>query len=198
MTLAHRYDEFRDEPEEFGGESSESSALAEANLQAFENGYQAGWQDASAAHEAEQTKISSEFSQNLQDMSFTYQEARSKLLASLKPVLAAMTEKLFPGITREALRANLAIQVDSILQQSTEGAIELLVSKANQATVKELMDLQTGVPFTLKVEPSLGDGQVYLKASQSEQRIDIDGMCEELAGALSSFVQQITTEVQNG
>jgi flagellar assembly protein FliH len=198
MTLAHRYYEFRQESEEFDGEVGETPASAEANLQAFENGYQAGWQDAVAAHDTEKAKISSEFAQNLQDMSFTYQEARSKLLASLKPVAISMIEKLLPGITREALRANLAMQVDLILRGSTENAIELVVSPANLDTVQEFMDHQSGVPFLLKAEPSLADGQVYLKSGQIENCIDIEGMCEKISKALSSFVDHTASGSSHG
>lgn len=198
MTLAHRYDEFHEEPEEFGGESGETAASAEANLQAFENGYQAGWQDAMAAHETDQNRMSAELSQKFQEMSFTYHEARSKLLSSLQPVAAAMIEKLLPGLMRESLRANLAEQLEDILQQSTENAIELVVAPAQLEIVQEHMELQPGVPFALKAEPSLGEGQVYLKVDQTERRIDIEDLYEQISQSLSCFVQQSTMEASHG
>ena len=104
MSLSHRY-------RNFGGSKASAEPTSEASsetnedqqLQAFEKGYQAGWDDAVKAQADSIAKVSAEFGQNLQDMSFTYHEALSKLTLSIQPVLAEIIDKLLPSLAQKTL-----------------------------------------------------------------------------------------------
>jgi flagellar assembly protein FliH len=198
MTLAHLYDEFREEFETDDLNSSQSATSAEENLQAFENGYQSGWQDATTAHGAEQERVLSELAQNFQDMQFTYHEARSKLLISLRPIATVMLEKLLPGVSREALRSNLTEQINEVLTQSTEDSIEINVSPESLSAVQGIMDAQKDLSFIIKENANLGAAQADLRSSQLERHIDIEDMCERISQTLTAFVQQSSSEVSYG
>lgn len=198
MTLAHLYDEFREDLETDGLNSPQSASSAEENLQAFENGYQSGWQDATSAHGVEQERVLSELAQNFQDMQFTYHEARSKLLISLRPIATVMLEKLLPGVSREALRSNLTEQINEVLTQSTEDSIEINVAPDSLSTVQGIMDTQKDLPFIIIENANLGAAQADLRSSQLERHIDIDDMCERISQTLSTFVQQSSSEASYG
>lgn len=199
MSLAHRYSEFSSaEPDVADSDMGSVDANADANLESFENGYQAGWQDAVVALEAEQRKISADFAQNLQDMTFTYQEARGKLLTSLKPVLEAIMVKLIAGTLEASLRSHLVEQIHDLLDESTEHAIEFVVSPKNVEFVEALLNQQLNVPFLLKSEASLGEGQIFLKADQTERLIDMDELSKNISNSLASFFQQSVEVPNNG
>ncbi|SFS87757.1 flagellar assembly protein FliH [Sulfitobacter marinus] len=198
MTLAHLYDEFQEELETDGMNSPQLATTAEENLQAFENGYQSGWQDATTAHGAEQERVLAELTQNFQDMQFTYHEARSKLLVSLRPIATAMLEKLLPGVSREALRSNLIEQISEVLAQSTEDSIEINVAPESLSAVQGIVDNQKDLPFTIKENADLGSAQADLRSSGLERHIDIDDMCERITQTLSAFVEQSGSEASYG
>jgi len=198
MTLAHLYDEFQEDIATDGMNSPQSATSAEENLQAFENGYQSGWQDATSAHGAEQEKILTELSQNFQDMQFTYHEARSKLLVSLRPIATAMLEKLLPGVSREALRSNLIEQIGEVLAQSTEDSIEINVAPESLTAIQDIASNQNDLPFIIKENTNLGARQADLRSSGLERHIDIDDMCARISQTLSAFVDQSGSEVSYG
>ena len=199
MSLAHRYSEFSSAGSDvFEPDAKSTDANADEKLESFENGYQAGWQDAVEALEAEQRKISADFAQNLQDMTFTYQEARGKLLTSLKPVLEAIMLKLLPGTLSASLRAHLIEQIHDLLAESTENAIEFIVSPKNVAFLETLLKQQLAVPFLLKAEETLSEGQIFLKVDQAERYIDMDELGKNILNLLDSFFQQSVEVPNNG
>lgn len=199
MSLAHRYDELhQSDAQEIEIDARTSDASADAKLEAFETGYQAGWQDATKAHEAEQSHISADFAQNLQDMSFTYQEARSKLISAMEPVLNAMMNKLIPGLLGASVRSHLIEQMQDLLSASAEESIELVVSPSNIDAMNELLSLQPNMPFMLRSEANLGDGQVFIRANASERCIDIDQLSKEISDSLKAFFQQSLEVVKDG
>ena len=88
MPLLDRYNDFGSFSDPILTTDAASSDEQESvRLEAFEKGYQAGWDDSSIAHQTEREKVSSELAQNLQDMSFTYHEAYAKLSLAMKPLL---------------------------------------------------------------------------------------------------------------
>ena len=70
-------------------------------LDAFEEGYRAGWDDAIKAQSDDRTRIS-EFAQNLQDLSFTYHEAYSHAINAMTPLLEDIVRSVLPKIAHEA------------------------------------------------------------------------------------------------
>mgnify|MGYP003515970463 CR=1 FL=1 len=58
------------------------SADQESRLEAYEQGYRAGWEDAAAAHAEDQRRIRVDLARSLQALGFTYQEARAHVLKS--------------------------------------------------------------------------------------------------------------------
>ncbi|MEN8837451.1 MAG: flagellar biosynthesis protein, partial [Celeribacter marinus] len=64
-------------PEQEMQERARLRAVEQARATGYEAGYKAGWDDAIAADESVRTKIGAELERNLQDLGFTFHEARS-------------------------------------------------------------------------------------------------------------------------
>ena len=71
------------------------TSFEEHRLEAYEQGYKAGWDDAATAQADDHTRISAGFARNLQELSFTYHEAKGQILGSLEPLLKEMVTKIW-------------------------------------------------------------------------------------------------------
>ncbi len=173
---------------------AEEDAQEEVRLQAFENGYQAGWDDADKAHQTARDSIASDFAQNLQDMTFTHVEAYAKLCLAMRPLVAQLVTKLLPEVAQKALGAHVFQQISELIDAQAENAIEIAVSPDNLPSLRDLMDEALDIPFAIVEEPSLGPGQVYLRVNATEREIDLDAVQRTLSDAIDAFFQQVDQE----
>lgn len=198
MPISHLLEDFSASSLTQGALDLPDDILEELRLSAFENGYQAGWDDASAAHAAEQAHISSDFSQNLQSLNFTYQEAYCHVMSMLKPLLIQMVESILPQIAHDTLGVRIASEVIDLAQRHTDQKIELIMSPISRSKLDSvsLPDLPMIIQFI--DDDSLGEGQVFLKVGYSERRIDLDGILEEMKSAIDGFINDLEKERRYG
>lgn len=161
--------------------------LEEVRLQAYEQGYTAGWDDAVAAQEAEVARLRGELGRNLEDLSFTYHEAHSHVLRTLEPLLHDMVTKVLPALARETLGQIVLEHLRPLAQQLTGAPITVVTNPVNRATIERLLVAEAKFPLVVREEDSLGEGQVYLKLGEVETQIDLDGVIAAMAAAVSTF-----------
>lgn len=165
----------------------DNSALEEAKLASYDAGYSAGWEDATAAQSGDQTRIHAELARNLQTLSFTYQEARSHILRALEPLFDEMVGKLLPSLARETLAGIVLDALMSMADGLADAPVTLVLNPAVRAAVEPLIADATGLPLVVEEEPSLGEGQVYLRFGASETLVDLDRATREIASAVRGF-----------
>jgi flagellar assembly protein FliH len=199
MSLSHKY-------EDFGSYKTPASAandvlieaLEDEKLQSFEEGYQAGWDDAIKAQSDEKARVSAELGQSLQEISFTYHEALSKLTTSIKPIIQQVIEKLLPAIAREALSAHIVEQITDMLRDAAERPVEIVVAEGEGATISALVQGELAEPFRIVEEAKQSPGQAFVRIGQSEREIDLDAVVNGVKEATSAFFHQATEERKNG
>ncbi len=198
MSVSHRYRNFGDakKSKENNPETVNEKLEAE-KLEAFDAGYQAGWDDAVKAHAEEKSKLSAELTQNLQDMSFGYHEALAKLTVSIEPIMGQIIEKLLPEMVRVGLGARITEQVHAAIKQSVQGPVEIVVHSANVPVVEAIAEGQLQEPFKVVGEPSLGAGQAFVRVGNREQQIDFDGLVSEVSKAMTAFFHEASQEITN-
>ncbi|MBZ4023654.1 hypothetical protein CKO11_14465 [Rhodobacter sp. TJ_12] len=162
-------------------------AFEEERLAAFEKGYTAGWDDAIAAQEAEGVKLRSELAQNLQELSFTYHEARQQVLGALRPLLVDIVAKMLPAMARQTLAQMVVEQLDPLSEQATSVPIAVVAHPASLPMIEDVMANRSSLPLVFQPEPSLGEGQVYLKFAETETRIDLDGVIGAIGKAIDTY-----------
>jgi flagellar assembly protein FliH len=172
--------------------------LEDAKLAAFEKGYSAGWEDAVAAQEGETAKMRGELGRNLQALSFTYHEARGHLLRALEPLLRDMVVKVLPAAARESVAAVALEHLLPMAQQLAEAPMTVVVNPHSRETVEAMLRAHVAFPIQFNEEPSLSDGQVYLRFGESETRIDLDGVISAIAVAISAFFDLENVEIKDG
>lgn len=159
----------------------------EMRLAAFEKGYTAGWDDAVAAQDADSAKLRADLARNLEDLSFTYAEARAHVLQAMEPLLRDMVAKVLPTIAQETLAPIVLETLRPLAEEMAGAAITVVVNPANRHTVETLLSTGRTLPLTFVEEPSLGEGQVYLRMGDAESRIDLDGVIAAIGRAVAGF-----------
>jgi flagellar biosynthesis/type III secretory pathway protein FliH len=176
----------------------DTMALEEAKLASYDSGYSAGWEDAAAAQSDDQAKIGADLARNLQSLSFTYQEARIHILRAIEPLLEQIVGRLLPELARETLAPIVLEVLMPLAEKMADTPITLVLNPAAREGVEALLEHATGIPLSIVEEPSLGEGQVYLRLGASETHIDLDRATAEIATAVRGFFETPEKERQDG
>ncbi|MCX7565769.1 hypothetical protein OS189_05395 [Sulfitobacter sp. F26169L] len=198
-SIAHRYADFS--PFEIDGQPANPvppERVEDQKLQAFEEGYQAGWTDAEKNHTSEQKNIGGEFLHTLQDLSFTYQEALARLNRGLRPMFEQMIATLLPQTTNAALRAHVIEQLTELAATQTSAQITLRISDSNLPMLEDLLeDVELKLPVLLAPDRSLSPNQLFVSLDTLEREVNLDAVCQEIISAMNAFNFHSQTERPN-
>lgn len=170
--------------------------VAEIKLCSYEQGYQAGWDDALGAQNDDITRLRTELGRNLAEMALSYRDARRHILSSLEPLLDEMVAKVLPTIAHQALGPMILEELRPTTERLAASPVIVRTAPANLAVVEDLLSHKIELPFEVVAEPTLGPGQAYLKTASGEVQIDLDGVVEAIGAAVKSYFQTEHDEVQ--
>jgi flagellar assembly protein FliH len=173
-------------------------ALEDEKLAAYETGYKAGWDDASAAMSGDQSRIHADLARNLQALSFTYHEARSHLLKAVEPLLVQIVGQLLPEIARETLAPFVLETLMPLAESLGDAPVTLVLNPAARPAVEALLEQATGLPLTIEEEPTLGEGQVYIRLGSVETQVDLDKATADISAAVRGFFDLPGKDRPNG
>ncbi len=165
----------------------EASALDEAKVASFEQGYSAGWEDAAAAQDGDQSRIRADLARNLQSLAFTFQDARTHVLQAIRPLILEMTGRLLPEVAREALAPAVLEALMPLADDLADAPLRLVLNPAVRQSVESLVAQATGLPLEIEEEPSLGEGQVYIRLGPAETKVDLTQVTDDITAAVRGF-----------
>jgi flagellar assembly protein FliH len=119
-------------------------------------------------------------------------------LKGLEPFLVDLVGQLLPQIARGVLGPLVQSALVPLAEIAADGPITLLFNPAARAVIEPLVDQAHGPPLSLVEEPTLGEGQVFLRFGDAETRIDLDGAITEIAAALADFFTLSTKDSKHG
>ncbi|MEH6520691.1 hypothetical protein [Sulfitobacter sp.] len=188
-SIAHRYADFS--PLDADGQPAESvpiERVEDQKLQAFEDGYQAGWTDADANHSAEQKNLDAEFLATLRDLSFSHQEALTCLNRGLRPMFEQIIASLLPQTIKAALRAHVVEQLMELSAAQSEARITLRFSSENTQMLEDLLEgVELNSPISLIPDDHLSAQQIFVALDTHEKEINLDAVCQEITSAMIAF-----------
>ena len=173
-------------------------ALEDEKLASYDTGYRAGWDDADAAQTDDQTRIKVDLARNLQTLSFTYHEARSHILKAIEPLMLQVVGRLLPDIARETLAPFVLETLMPLAETLGDSPVTIVLNPASRAAVEVLLEQATGLPVTIQEEPTLGEGQVYIKLGAIEAQVDLDQATADIAAAVRGFFDLPGKDRPNG
>lgn len=171
-------------------DAATQSLTEEARLSVYEEGYSAGWEDAVAAEAAGQERLGADLARHLQDLGFTYQEARIHVLRMVEPLLEQVVTKLLPRIAHAAIAPVVAEALMPMAEQLSEAPLHLVVNPTMRERVETRLSAMTsGLPLIVVAEPTLGEGQAYLRLGEAELRVDLDQAIARISDAVHGFFE---------
>jgi flagellar assembly protein FliH len=156
---------------------------------AYEQGYSAGWDDAMKAEGEAQSRIGAEFERHLQEMSFTFHEARAHVIGSVRPVLEAMVETFLPDVLKDTLGFKIIEILEPLIEESADHPLTIIVSNGDAQVLEKHIDSSIGTVFRLEEQESLNDGQVFLKLGSNERKIDLADSVDQFRRSLDALMQ---------
>ena len=165
-------------------------ALEEQKLNAFEKGYQAGWEDAVQAAADDTRSVSSDLAQNLRDLTFTYEEAHQAALAALKPLLDKIVSTVLPTLAQNTLGLQVSEQLHDLARAHGNQQIEIVAASANIAVLEQMLGEITPMSAVLIEEDSLAGGQVHIRFGHNEREIDLNNVITAIEQAITGFYSE--------
>lgn len=173
-------------------------ALEDEKLASYDTGYRAGWEDANAAQSDDQTLMRADLARNLQSLGFTYHEARSHILKAIEPLMLQVVGRLLPEIARETLAPFVLETLMPLAEKLGDAPVKLVLNPMSRAPVESLLEQATGLPVEIEEEPTLGEGQVYIKLGSVEAEVDLDKATDDIAAAVRGFFDLPGKDRPNG
>ncbi|GKY86673.1 flagellar biosynthesis protein [Sinisalibacter aestuarii] len=172
-------------------------AAEQARLQGYEAGYQAGWDDAVRSEAEAQGRIGAEFARNLQDLGFTFHEARSHVMQALEPLLTGMVERVLPDLISRTIGQTIIEELLPLASAAADTPIQVVVSPASLPALEPMLAAST-VPFDLVEEPTLAEGQVFLRSGRLERHIDFTRAVDQIGTAINGLYELNEKAFHNG
>ncbi len=170
-------------------------SLEEQRLEAFEKGYQAGWDDSVKAQSEDARRVSTDLAQNLQDLSFTYQEAYAGVLSSLEPLLRGMVDAVLPHAAQKTLGSRISDMLFDLAKEHGQQPVQIVTAPSNGAAIEELLTEEPPLPVTVETEASLGDGQVIVRIGNAEHEVNLSEVLAEIDRAVTGFFKENQKDV---
>lgn len=177
---------------------TDSGHFEEMKLASFEEGYSAGWEDAVAAHSGDQTRIRDDLARNFQSLAFTYHEAREHILQSIEPLIREMVTHILPKLARASLGPLVLETLRPLIAEAANAPMVLVINPGARPAVEAVLSADKAIPLLIQDEPSLGEGQAYIRFARSETRIDLDRALASITAAMDDFFKLALTETDNG
>ena len=165
----------------------EDTALSTARLEGYDEGYAAGWRDASDAGSAEKARLDEEVVRNLRDLSFTYHEARVHVTAAMEALLGELVETFFPALVAEALGQRILDLLGPEAQCAGTAPLRIRAAPGNAEELRALLEKAQPVPFEIEEEPALAEGQVHWAFGAVEKEIDLGRVLASVREALAAL-----------
>lgn len=168
----------------------DSEALEEARLASFEQGYKAGWDDATTAQQDEQIRLRNDVARNLQELSFTYNEAHGHLLKGLAPLFEQICARVVPELAANAIGGIVQEALQPLAEAAIERPVTIVLDPGSRTAVEAALAGTSAPPFHIVEEPSLAEGQLYLRWEEGEEHIDMDAAIASIRAAVNEFFHE--------
>ena len=171
--------------------------IEEIRLNAYERGYNAGWDDAGRQVEEEDRARRAEVERQLQQLAFTYHEVRGHLLRALEPVFEALLGTVVPVAARAAVVPMVVEQLLALAGNATEAPVTLRVSPGTRMEFEAALDGLVLPPLTIVESEEVAYLQASIGFDAQETQIDLAAVAEQLRAAIARFYLIQTQEVNH-
>ena len=198
MSISHLLEDFGRAASPATPEPMTEEDLETLRLEAFENGYKAGWDDSPKAQAEDAMRIRDDFARNLQDLSFTYHEAHSHVMQSVTGLLEDIVALVLPEAMRKTLGLRVVEQLTEMAEIAGAQEVEIVSAPSDLLLIQSFLETEAGFPVTATADDTLAEGQVFLRMSGQERQIDLDPVIAGIRDAVETLLQETERSVRHG
>lgn len=161
--------------------------IEDIRLNAYERGYLAGWEDGGAQQDADEATRRALIEKQVEQLNFTYHDARGHVLKALRPLLAALLDTVVPAAVRALIVPLVVEQLSPLAHAAAEAPITLQIARGSRARFEAALAGQMLPPIDIIETDDLAEGQASFGFSAAETRVDLTHVAEGLARAVERF-----------
>ncbi len=169
------------------------SLSKETEKENFDKGYHAGWEDAIKEARTIDDKARADAAAALQQIDFTYFEARQHVMSSFRPLLEAVMNAVLPTAAKHALVPLVKEELET-LAASIEAPVELFCAPETASVVSEQVGNHSKSPISVVSEETLTASQVQIRFAGGMTSVDTDAAVERIQSAIQKFFE--STEIE--
>lgn len=173
-------------------------ALEDLRLLAFEDGYSAGWDDAVKAQTQDNAHINESLSNSLEDLSFTYQEARSQLTAELEPLFDCLTATVLPAGMVKSFGQHIVDTLRDMAKTQLDQPAVLLVPPGTGDVLETVLARDFSMPVELREDPTLAEGQAFIRVGGAERELNSERLLNSVSELIGGYLYQEKKEESHG
>lgn len=180
--------------EDFGGfagltrmTSVDPERLEAEKLESFDKGYAAGWDDATEAAERSAQSSGQAVRARLEELSFTYHEARAHVMQALGPLLEAVASTALPQLVRQSLGQRLIEVVEDLAQDAADAPVTVHVPPADLDAVAGALGDTARFPYRLEADDELAPDTIHVRLGDQGRLIDTQAAAARLTEALAAL-----------
>ncbi len=108
------------------------------------------------------------------------------------------TNRLLPEMARDTLAPMVLENLMPMAEDLAEAPLTLVLNPAARGPIEALLEKATGLPLVIEEEPSLGEGQVYIRFGTVETKVDLGAVTADIAKAVQGFFSLPAKERPHG
>lgn len=199
MSLMHLFQDFGTlKPVDAQKTSIDTEEFEDLKLQAFEGGFQAGWDEAVKAQTETGIHVSAGLAASLQSASFEYHELRSTLHSAVQTIVTEIVETILPLTAHASLGTHIRELIGTVAMEALDRSIEVVVAPGREDVVRNTLSEELPEPFTVVVDDALSPNQAILRVAEKEFDVNLDKTVNEIAIAVTNYFETQKAEVSNG
>lgn len=197
MSIAHLLEDFSVHTSGGAVHLLDEEALEEQRLAAFEQGYGAGWEDALQTQEQGRNQLEADLTATLSDLSFTYQEALTRMTFSLEPMFQSLIETVLPETLERGFATRLTEQLSEMAREQVGQPMQLTVPVGASSQIEALLPQDPATAPQVIEDPALEPGQARLQVGTSRREVDCTALLASIAGAFDAYLFEAKEAVSN-
>lgn len=155
---------------------------------AYEEGYAAGWEDATTACSDARSEREAEAARSLQALTMTREDAQRAALASLEPLLREVVACLLPEMARAALVPRVVEALMPLAETAMNAPLTVTVATDIRDPVERLLPLMArNLSVRIEEDAALPAGSVRLSTCARETQVDLPAALAAIAVGISDF-----------
>lgn len=191
MTQSLCLEDFSSRIQDGDGEESAVVLAEEQRLEAYEQGYRAGWDDCTETDSHQLSKAARETNEALAELSFGFEEASSAILAGLRPLFKQISEQIVPMTLQATLGHHLQTVLEKCAQETLIKGVTIRVHPDSVPALESALSSTPALTAIIAPDPSIPAGQILIVGPEAEVLIDQSRLSQELQRTLAPLNSQL-------